>query len=86
MDVQWNDDAGSVMAAMVARVQAVLVDVSRDYSGKPVDEVKTVLQEQWASANEGASITDPELTGAATAISDGKRVWMEDNGTIMAED
>lgn len=63
-----------------------LVDVSRDYSGNPVDEIKTALKEQWASANEGASIRDPELTGAATAISNGKGVWMEDNGTIMAED
>ncbi len=86
MDVQWNDDAGSVVAAMIARTQAVLVDVSRDYSGEPVDEVKATLQEQWASVNEGASITDPELTAAATAISSGKRVWMEDNGTVIAED
>lgn len=86
MDVQWNDDAGSVIAAMVARAQAVLVDISRDYSGKPIDEVKAALQERWASANEGASITDPELTVAAMAISNGKRVWMEDDGTIMAED
>ena len=86
MDMQWNDDAGSVFAGMFSRIQTVLVDVSRDYSGKPVQDVKTALQERWAAASDGASIRDPELTGAATAISNGKRVWMEDNGTIMADD
>lgn len=86
MDIQWKDDASSAIAAMVTRIQAVLFTVSRDYSGKPIDEVKTALQEQWASANDGASITDPELTAAATAISNGKRVWMEGNGVVMADD
>ncbi|MCU1633801.1 MAG: hypothetical protein JWM61_2453 [Micrococcaceae bacterium] len=85
MNVQWNDDAGAIIAVMVARLQVILDEVSQDYSGKPVDEVKAALEERWTSANEGASITDPELTGAATAISNGKRVWLE-NGNLMAED
>jgi hypothetical protein len=85
MNVQWNDDAGAIIAVMVARLQVILDEVSQDYSGKPVDEVKAALEERWTSANEGTSITDPELIGAATAISNGKRVWLE-NGNLMAED
>lgn len=86
MDIQWNPDAGEVLAGMVKRIQIAVEEVADEYLGRPVDEVRPVLAARWAAANEGAQITEPDLTRVAALISDGKRVWVTDDGTIMAED
>jgi len=85
MNFEWNPNADKMLAAMVQRIVDALDSVVRDYSGHPVDEVRSALKQRWESANEGASITEPELTTVATKISEGKRVWLED-GKIMADD
>lgn len=41
---------------------------------------------RWAATDDGASITEPDLTATVTLISEGKRVWIEPDGTIMADD
>jgi hypothetical protein len=71
---------------MVKRVQAAVESTINDYSGKPLDEVRTALARRWAATNEGAQITEPDLTRVATLISEGKRVWVTDDGRIMADD
>jgi len=47
------------------------------HAGHPVDEVKPALQARWSAVNDGASITDPELTQYAQALSDGRRVVVQ---------
>jgi len=86
MEIKWNEDAGATMAAMVARSQSALESVSNEFSGHPVEDVSRALKSRWEDANQGASITDPELTAAAQLISQGKRVWLESDGRIMADD
>jgi hypothetical protein len=44
------------------------------YEGKPVEEIRPALQQAWASVNDGARITDPELTEYAEAIRIGRPV------------
>lgn len=86
MDIKWNPDADRIIAQMVANVAAALDEISRDYAGKPVEEVRPALAMRWAAANDGASITEPDLTNVASLISQGKRVWVEPDGRIMADD
>lgn len=64
--------------AMSDRFQPILDDIHAQYAGESVDMIRPVLAQRWAAANTGASITDPELTNVAQAISDGKRVLMVD--------
>ena len=70
--------ADLAVKAMSDRFQPILDAIHAEYAGQPVDIIKPVLAERWASGNTGASITDPELTNVAQAISDGKRVVMVD--------
>jgi len=86
MNIKWNPDADQIMAQMVANVVAAVDEISRDYAGKAVDEIRPALAARWAAANDGASITEPDLTNIATLISQGKRVWVEPDGRIMADD
>ncbi len=64
--------------AMSERFQPILDSVFDQYAGRPVEEIKPVLSNRWATGNQGASLTDPELTNVARAISDGTRVVMRD--------
>ncbi|MEA9987066.1 hypothetical protein [Subtercola sp. RTI3] len=86
MSFHWNSNADQILAQMVANTAAAIYEVCRDFSGRPVDEVRPALAARWAASNEGASITEPELTNVATLISQGKRVWAEADGRIMAHD
>lgn len=86
MSFQWNSNADKILAQMVANTAAAVEEISRDYSGRPVDEVRPALAARWAESNAGAAITDPELTNIATLISQRKRVWVEPDGKVMADD
>lgn len=52
--------------------QKVFDAVFRRHAGEPVPDVKAALKREFSK--EGASITDPELTQYATAISEGTRI------------
>lgn len=52
--------------------QKVFDAVFRRYAGQPVAEVSAALECEFA--REGVTITDPELTQQATAISEGTRI------------
>ena len=54
----------------------MFASLQRDYTGRPVSEIKPVLQREWRRIN-GGSITDPELTDYSKAISDGTRITMK---------
>lgn len=86
MSMHWNSDADQILARMVANTAAAVDAVCRDFSGRPADEVRPALASRWAASNDGAAITEPDLTNIATLISNGKRVWVEPNGKIMADD
>jgi hypothetical protein len=83
---EWNPDAGRVLAETFQRQQAVVAAVSRDYGGHPVEEVREVLRARREATADGVSFTDPELTAVATAISAGKRAWLENDGRLMVDD
>lgn len=70
--------ADMAVKAMSARFQPILDGIHAEYAGQPVDIIKPVLTQRWAAGNAGASITDPDLTNVAQAISEGKRVVMVD--------
>ena len=86
MTCQMNPDFPRAMAEQVQNLKAALEGVSTAHSGQTVDAVKAALLTAWTDVGNGASISEPDLTTIATLISAGKRVWLEDNGKIMAED
>lgn len=59
--------------AVQARLQPALDRLHEQYTGRPVEEIRGPLSEAWRAALDG-SITDPELTTYAEAISSGHRI------------
>ncbi|MGY4936027.1 hypothetical protein ACWD7T_34050 [Streptomyces sp. 900116325] len=58
-------------ATTVGRKLSVMLNgMSAEFKGRPVEEIKPVLQSRWASTA-GGSITDPELSEYAAKISEG---------------
>ena len=86
MNIHWNSNADQILAQMVANTAAAVDEICRDFSGRPVEEIRPALAARWAASNDGASITEPDLTSIATIISEGRRVWVEADGKIMADD
>jgi len=77
MNPGWEDAISDMAAkAVEERFQPILDSVFDEYAGQSVEVIKPVLSQRWAAGNDNASITDPELTNIAQAISDGKRVVM----------
>lgn len=69
--------ASKATETWVARFQPVLDDVRAEYTGRPVEEVKAALASRWAATNEGAAISDPELTDWAEELSAGRRIVLD---------
>lgn len=86
MDIKFNPNFASQMNQQLRRLQAAVEKVSSEYSGQELHTVRRALRLHWTAVGNGAKITDPELTNAATAISKGKRVWLDGTGNLMAED
>ncbi|MFD7855127.1 hypothetical protein ACFV6B_12700 [Streptomyces microflavus] len=62
------DEAG---AKVGAKISAVLNGMSLEFAGRPVEEIKPVLQSRWRAAV-GGSVTDPELSEYAAKIAAGE--------------
>lgn len=78
MNGNWKRDLEKQALAQIKdHFQPILDDVFKKMNGRPVDEVKPVLKKRWESANDGAKITDPDLTKYATAISEGKMIVLK---------
>ncbi len=58
------------------RLQPVLDRLRRDCKGQPLANVKRRLVTDWRRATVG-SITDPDLTRWATALSEGQRIVLK---------
>lgn len=59
-------------AQQVARkLSTMLNGMSTEFKGRPVEEIKPVLQQRW-TATAGGSVTDPELSEYAAKISAGE--------------
>jgi hypothetical protein len=65
----WEDDLGRQVRR---EFQEVFDVVFRDYRGQPVPAVKDALTREFK--RRGATLTDPELTTYATAISEGAQI------------
>ena len=69
----WEDDLNR---QILAQLQEACDAVYRRYAGHPVDRVKDGLQREFK--RRGATITDPQLTQFAEAISEGTRLRIKD--------
>jgi hypothetical protein len=67
--------ADKAVTAKMEETQALLDRLHRDYSGKPVSEVKPALVRAWKK--DGGNISDAEATDWATLISDGTRIVLK---------
>jgi hypothetical protein len=86
MTFHMNPDFPRQLAEQIQRLGAALTSVSSKYAGRPVAEVRGALLEAVNAVGNGASISDPELSVVATRISEGKRVWITETGSIMSDD
>ncbi|MBO9057498.1 hypothetical protein JYQ29_10935 [Curtobacterium flaccumfaciens pv. flaccumfaciens] len=87
MTFHMNPNFGNELNAIHDRLDAAFANVRQDQQGQPIENVKSVLEEGFAAANDGARISDPELTTCAGALAAGKRVWVDQQtGHIMADD
>lgn len=69
----WEDDLNR---QILAELQSACDAVHHRYAGQPVDRVKDGLQREFKRRR--ATITDPQLTQLAKAISEGKRPAIKD--------
>lgn len=62
--------ANEAVAKVGDKLSVMLNGMAKEFKGRPVEEIKPVLQRRWASTA-GGSITDPELTQYAEQIAAG---------------
>lgn len=80
--IEWADNwedlvreaAADGINEIAKSYQGMFDRLGRQYRGRPVAEIKPVLQREWAA--QGGSLTDPELTTYAEHISHGTRIEM----------
>lgn len=78
--IEWSRDfedqlkrlAADAVREIASDFQEMLDRVSSEYSGQPVDTIKSILQQAWEEL--GGTIGDPDLTDYATVISEGGRI------------
>jgi hypothetical protein len=63
--------AGEMVQKLAAELTKMLNGMSREFKGRPVEEIKPVLQQRWKRTTDGGSITDPQLTQYAEQIAAG---------------
>ncbi|WP_298868480.1 hypothetical protein [uncultured Microbacterium sp.] len=79
MNFDFNEDgmrrvAEKAVAKLAVRQTQDLERLRQQYTGRPVAEIKPVLQQLFR--NYDGNITDPELSEWAQLISDGTRIEM----------
>ncbi|MFB7867389.1 hypothetical protein [Streptomyces sp. NPDC056069] len=62
------------------KLTRALNNLTPTYQGKPVDEVKVVVQRAWGENSGGGALPEPQLTEFATAIANGRHVQV--NGVV----
>ncbi|MAU83413.1 hypothetical protein ACIGKQ_16595 [Gordonia sp. NPDC062954] len=90
MPIEWNSGwedqlanaIGGQLNQVGASLQSMLETVSHDFSGHPVDDVRSALASRWAEAT-GEAFAEPGLTAAAEAVSRGGRIVIE-SGSVVA--
>lgn len=68
-----RDVIDSGMQGVTVSYQRLFDELRADYTGRPVEEIKPVLQARWRSVA-GGEITDPQLSEWAQHIADGTDV------------
>lgn len=71
---------------MARNVVNTLEQFQADYAGRDVADVKPALASAWANMNPGAHLGEPALAQMAEAISERRRVWIDERGHIMVDD
>ena len=66
-----NKVASEAGAKVGGKISTLLNGMSSEFAGRPVEEIKPVLQSRWRAAV-GGSITDPELSEYAARIAAGE--------------
>jgi len=66
--------AQPVVERLARDLTAMLQGMAGEFEGRPVEEIKPVLQARWARTTSGGSITDPELSQYAEAIAVGRSI------------
>lgn len=72
---EMNKLVKSTLGDLAADYQKMFDRLSAQHKGRPIAQVKSVLQREWAKL--GGKISDPELTGYAQAISDGTKIQIK---------
>ncbi|SDQ53052.1 hypothetical protein [Leucobacter chromiiresistens] len=95
MDIQFNEDAlskllqseraQSALRGLHDNANRIFADALRDREGKSVDQIKSEIDRRIRIENDG-NLGEPILTNIATIIHDGRKVWMEADGRVMADD
>lgn len=71
MERALEEQAAKALRPLARALEDMLNGMSREFQGRPVEEIKPVLAERWAKVTPGGSITDPELTQYAEQIAAG---------------
>ncbi len=58
----------------------------REFSGRPLHDVRVALASRWAAIDAGSRLAEPDLTRVAVLISGGKRFRLEPDGRLVIED
>lgn len=64
-------EASKALRPLARDLEEMLNGMSREFQGRPVEEIKPVLVARWKKTTPGGSITEPELTQYAEQIAAG---------------
>jgi hypothetical protein len=67
---QLKKAANEAVQKIARNLSTMLNGMSQEYKGRPVEEIKPVLQQRWNRVADG-SITDPQLTQYAEQVAAG---------------
>jgi hypothetical protein len=71
MERALQQQAAKALRPLARDLETMLNGMSREFRGRPVEEIKPVLTQRWAKVTPGGSITEPELTQYAEQIAAG---------------
>jgi hypothetical protein len=78
MNPGWEKEllgaADAEMRKVASRLEQSLDALRQAYEGRPIEHIKPAVASAWSRTNDGARITDPQLTEFAEAIRTGRGI------------
>jgi hypothetical protein len=71
---------------LVENLRKTLDAFQAEYAGQETSVVRPALEAAWAATNEGAQVREPQLSLCAEAISNRRRVWIDERGHLMIDE